>query len=445
MTTVDSAMVHVETEAHKFEQANNDKIAEAEALAAEALRMANEAKRAAERLAEVKRTLAMFSQKLDKVEKTVSVAEAKAKIAPVLVEAEATEAPADPEKEDAPVKEETPVAEEAPVKEEAPAAEETPVKEEPAKEVIKKQEPPTVEPLEPEEKAPVKKAVIVTPAEEAPAPVKASKTQVVKFKEEDYILEEEKKDFSEMFEETLDNMGLDKMCGVDEETLRLEGFEPAPKKIEARKAVAPPTRQLEGFEPAPKKVEAKKAVAPPPPPRGPTTLVEQEKVHQDLIVEIYERSVGRLCGVDDVTLGYALPKAPPAPRAPVPFENSTRLELKEIHSFEEIMIAESWKEKQANMIRKQWNMPPKHFQRLPVNHDFVDPFGVDHDDFAFCGSIADVCEPDLSMLEDEDEEHDEQAPVRSLPAPAPARGILKKEESEEGSMAASNIDDKKQD
>ena len=52
---------------------NGDKIAEAEALAAEALRMANEAKRAAERLAEVKATLAMFSKKLDKVERYVEV------------------------------------------------------------------------------------------------------------------------------------------------------------------------------------------------------------------------------------------------------------------------------------------------------------------------------------------------------------------------------------
>jgi len=50
---------------------NKSKIAEAEALAAEALRMANEAKLAAGRLDEVKKTLSMFSKKLDRVEQTV--------------------------------------------------------------------------------------------------------------------------------------------------------------------------------------------------------------------------------------------------------------------------------------------------------------------------------------------------------------------------------------
>merc|ERR1712238_426268 len=50
---------------------NKNKIAEAEALATEALRMANEAKLAAGRLDEVKKTLSMFSKKLDRVEQTV--------------------------------------------------------------------------------------------------------------------------------------------------------------------------------------------------------------------------------------------------------------------------------------------------------------------------------------------------------------------------------------
>lgn len=50
-------------------------LAEAEGLSAEALRMANEAKLAAAQLAEVKKSLAMFSSKLEKAEQNILAAE----------------------------------------------------------------------------------------------------------------------------------------------------------------------------------------------------------------------------------------------------------------------------------------------------------------------------------------------------------------------------------
>lgn len=70
-STLDASMVRLEGIKENKHKYNKKKIAEAEALAAEALRMANEAKLAAARLAEVKKTLSLFSKKLENVERTV--------------------------------------------------------------------------------------------------------------------------------------------------------------------------------------------------------------------------------------------------------------------------------------------------------------------------------------------------------------------------------------
>jgi len=69
--TLDASMIRLEGIKENKHLYNKSKIAEAEALAAEALRMANEAKLAAARLDEVKKTLSMFSKKLERVEQTV--------------------------------------------------------------------------------------------------------------------------------------------------------------------------------------------------------------------------------------------------------------------------------------------------------------------------------------------------------------------------------------
>ena len=69
--TLDASLTRLESIKGKEQPYNKEKIAEAEALAAEALRMANEAKLAAGRLAEVKKTLSMFSNKLEKAEQSV--------------------------------------------------------------------------------------------------------------------------------------------------------------------------------------------------------------------------------------------------------------------------------------------------------------------------------------------------------------------------------------
>ncbi|KAL3925580.1 MAG: hypothetical protein SGARI_005816 [Bacillariaceae sp.] len=70
-------------------------------------------------------------------------------------------------------------------------------------------------------------------------------------------------------------------------------------------------------------------------------------------------------------------------------------------SVNQILHAESYAEKQAREIRKEQKLPQKIYQRDPVNHDFIDPFGVDHDDFVMCGKLADLCEPDFDDVLDQ--------------------------------------------
>lgn len=151
---------------------NANKIAEAEALAAEALKMANEAKLAAARLAEVKKTLSMFSSKLEKAEQSVTKDITIEKVAVV----------EDDLKADPPTPEVVKVVE---VPEPTPA----PVVEEPA-------------PVAPVAKAPVAPAPVVVPYEH------------------------------DIVEDFLDGIGIDKMCGVDDATLGLTDrpkAAPAPK------------------------------------------------------------------------------------------------------------------------------------------------------------------------------------------------------------------------
>ena len=215
-TSVDVALVHVE-KTEQFEQVNGDKIAEAEALAAEALRMANEAKRAAERLAEVKKTLAMFSKKLDTVEKVV-VVKSKDETSVVAPKPESprmkrVEEPVEEKSVPPPPQEDESTIPPPPVDDDyippPPPAEETVVVQ--------------------------KKSVVFKEEVEAPA-ADATKEMI------------EEKD---IFEATLDKWGVDKMCGVDDEAL-------AQYQIEASGLPAPTPVEKETT-PAPKKEEATEA------------------------------------------------------------------------------------------------------------------------------------------------------------------------------------------
>ena len=68
---------------------------------------------------------------------------------------------------------------------------------------------------------------------------------------------------------------------------------------------------------------------------------------------------------------------------------------------EDMLRPTSEKEEEANEARKAIGEATVQYQRMLVNEDFNDPFGVDHDDLVLCGKIADVCEP--PEYEDEDD------------------------------------------
>jgi len=247
---------------------NQNKIAEAEALAAEALRMANEAKLAAARLAEVKKTLSMFSSKLEKAEQSVQ--------------------------KDIKIVKEEPA---------APVVEEPAIADPPAEEVVTKSlvTEEVVKDVEEKPAAPVEAPKEAVPAAPAVAPVAAP----VAVYQPDIV------------EEFLDGLGVDKMCGVDDETL---GFKDKP--------------------------------------------------------------------------------APAAAAKPEVFINPTRIPVKALTA-EDMLRPTSEKEEEANEARKAIGEATVQYQRMLVNEDFNDPFGVDHDDLVLCGKIADVCEP--PEYEDEDD------------------------------------------
>jgi hypothetical protein len=240
------------------------------------------------------------------------------------------------------------------------------------------------------------------------------------------IWEEEQVE-KDILEAALDDWGVDKVCGVDDHTLAT---------IEAKEMGRPIPVRVTKKSRSPKKVEKKATVVVT---REATRARKAEKQYTDIRVlaladdegkDFLEKTldswgIDRLCGVDDVALGYAdaYPEVPP-PR-PVPFENPTRLEYKEIPALE-IVHSESLKEQRSKEIRVQERLPKKVYQRAPTNFDFVDPFGVDHDDFAMCGRLADICEPDFDVLQQPVAYTITAAPT-PVALPEPERSILKKE------------------
>lgn len=308
--TLDASMTRLDDIKGNKHLYNKNKIAEAEALAAEALRMANEAKMAAARLAEVKKTLSMFSNKLEKAEQSVQK-DVKVETASVVEKAVPVEAP----------KEETADKVEAPVEEttvEMVTAEKTHVVETPSFEEVKKElknDPPT-----------------------APTAV-VSKNLV----NDDVV-----------------------------------------KVVEVKQSPAVSTKVA--TEVKNKNVAISEA---------PASIAVQGTYQHDIVEDFLDGlGVDKMCGVDDKSLGFTDRPAPSSQRPPEPqiFENPTKIVYKTL-SNEEYLHPSSSKENFAAAQREMRNLSVKKFQRAPVNSEFSDPFGVDHDDLVLCGKIADLCEP----------------------------------------------------
>lgn len=233
--TLDASMTRLENIKGNKNLYNKNKIAEAEALAAEALRMANEAKMAAARLAEVKKTLSMFSNKLEKAEQSVQK-DVNVKVVPVVAKELVEDKAEEVVEKDVAAKTDT----EAPAQE---SAEKAHVDEEPAQEEkqaeSEKTDPPTassdvvsknlvnddvVKVVEVKQPSPVTSTEAVP---QAPAAVRETPALVVA--EGQY-----KHDIVEDF---LDGLGVDKMCGIDDKTLGFtdrpeQKVEPEPKIFE---------------------------------------------------------------------------------------------------------------------------------------------------------------------------------------------------------------------
>jgi len=307
--TLDASMTRLENIKGNKQLYNKHKIAEAEALAAEALRMANEAKMAAARLAEVKKTLSMFSNKLEKAEQSVQK-DVKVKTVAVVDNVVSAEV----QQEETVDKVEVPVEEamiETSTGDEALVAK-TPSSEETNDEI--KNDPPT-----------------------APTAV-VSKNLV--------------------------NDDVVKVVEVKQPSFA------APTKV------------------ATKVQNENESIS------EPSVPIAVQGTYQHDIVEDFLDGLGvdKMCGVDDKSLGFTDRPAPPPPPEPEIFENPTKIVYKTL-SNEEYLHASSSKENFAAAQREARNLSVKKFQRAPVNSDFADPFGVDHDDLILCGKIADLCEP----------------------------------------------------
>lgn len=455
-TTLDDSMIRLQSIKSNKHLYNKSKIAEAEALADEALRMAGEAKLAAARLAEVKKTLSMFSRKLEKVERTVQreVKKPKSIVIQPIVRKEPVVVVEAPVKVEEPVVVETPVVEavkketvveapevvvevkEVPTKKQEPVEETVAVVEESVNETVVVEEA-VEEPTMEDAPTFVAGASQPDPFEDNHSTFVARASQPDPFEDNHYFVDnrvvkvaetgnqkvsrdapaESQKDF---IEGALDSFGVDKMCGVDDDALgyvvpdivvpaHFKQFEPALAPITQIKQPtsrsspqAPPTPNACPFE---QNGAYHAASAPMVMQQVQNQSMQQVQNQSQIVVEDNDKDiiedfldslgVDKMCGVDDGTLGFTdrpeLPPPPP-PTPPPVFENPTRVAYKELNT-EESLHSVSWKDKLAAQERKQRNLEPKTFQRAPVNGDFADPFGVDHDDLVFCGKLADLCEP----------------------------------------------------
>jgi len=421
--TLNASMTRLDDIKGKKHLYNKSKIAEAEALAAEALRMANEAKLAAARLAEVKKTLSMFSRKLAKAEQSVHKDIKLETVVPVAKKVAA--------KKEEPAVVKVPVEEyvkEEPVEEEPVV--ESPV-EEPAKEEAVEEIPAVETPVEePAKEEAVDETAVVESSVEEPVVVEALVEESVKIEtvDEPTIVEEVAKE--ECVEEIYKADPPTVSSGVVSRNLfnntvvkvvefkqlsPVTAFLPAPQVVTQAPQVSAPRVVTQAPQvSAPRivtqapQVSAPRVVSRAPQVSAPRVvtqavvtretpaLVAQQTYETDIIEDFLDSlGVDKMCGVDDNTLGFQeRPVRSTPPKVEAPFENPTRIEYKLPLNKEQIFLhSTSWREELANHQRQELQLPPKNYQRAPVNADFSDPFGVDHDDLVFCGKLADLCEP----------------------------------------------------
>eukprot|EP00537_Pseudo-nitzschia_pungens_P005767 CAMPEP_0172377116 /NCGR_PEP_ID=MMETSP1060-20121228/68738_1 /TAXON_ID=37318 /ORGANISM="Pseudo-nitzschia pungens, Strain cf. cingulata" /LENGTH=416 /DNA_ID=CAMNT_0013104787 /DNA_START=77 /DNA_END=1327 /DNA_ORIENTATION=- len=396
--TLDASVTRLEGIKGKKHLYDRKKIAEAEALAAEALRMANEAKLAAARLAEVKKTLALFSSKLESAEKSVDK-DAQVKPIPIVLKEVSVEKPAEePSKED--TVEAVAVVEKAPV-DEAPV-DEAPVEEAPVEEAPVEEAPVEEAPVEetPVEETPVEE----TPVEEAPveeAPV--TQAPVVEGAKEDPPITEDIEVFPASPASSRKSASFRKSKKSARVVFKAYQIFDDDDDQRGRIFSAP---QIFGDEDD-EEVSA--------------SSIEIPNSQEHDIVEDFLDSLGldSVCGVDDETLGF---KDRPKKKKevfevfvnPTKFENPTKspftfkeestsenifMNMPSIH--EEYLVkvaAKQPKEVAAKQSKEPTSTLPVTYNHISAvnrgfNRDFNDPFGSDHDDLVICGRLADVCEP----------------------------------------------------
>merc|ERR1712238_634058 len=502
---------------------NKNKIAEAEALATEALRMANEAKLAAGRLDEVKKTLSMFSKKLDRVEQTVQkevkpssiIIEPTVEQEPVVLAAEAlhmanearlaatrlneakktlsifsgkqmvgVEQTVQKEVKPKSIKTESAVkkepivvvvkasgiderTKEEPVKDE-PAKEETAFEEFTKEETIEKEstkeEEATAETLikesikedlideDPIEEESTKKeiATVETPVEESTKeyPIEDESTPAEESVKEDPIEEESTKEeistVETPVEESVKKDPIKEEVAVVVEQVEEESAkEDPPIAVVEEKSKSSPMKQQAGIvsekifgngvvkvietgrqinvRDANKGVVAfgktggvdnkiSQDISPAEESDAPcaalTPLVipsiESYVVDQEYDKDIIEEFLDSI-GVDEICgvddQTLGFVDRSDSPRSPPP--KQFLFEMKTPLAPKDMLQSTSWKQQIANTQRKEKNLRQT-YQRSPlspVSGDYGDPFGVDHDDLVFCGKVADLCEP--PDLEDE--------------------------------------------
>lgn len=582
---------------------NGARIAEAEALAAEAMRMATEAKRAAERLAEVKATLALFSKKLDNVgryrpvdeknaidEATPFEADKAAAIAgaaPVVPASAAQPKPETPirKKVDAPIREvvaavepaNKAVVEEGPIDEIVPASEtkEVAVVEESYKEekvaleesykeeAVALEEPVEDEPVAKEEPSsveePIKKVAVA--AARAPKKVTINETHLTNDRERvseapqaaaSTALIPQEAARKEFYEAALDAIGLDKFCGVDDETITaaLIADAPSPWKATVKKIPVAKSEKSASVARSPKKLsvqetpatKSRKTVSLAPEAPAPMAVISHEEVEKEFfeaaldsfgldkacgvddatvqaaygieapknvtvpekiaeasistknelsshesvptlkkktakspkvvaaqnqivpagvdidkdLVEAVLDSFGldKMCGIDDVTLGIAQPVLEPEPQ-PEPAVVTTS-----VNPTKDILVGPSdslpagervHAEPQKALVtdkQREEHVQQKHLVKAPVNYDAADLFGMEHDALAFCGAIADICEPDFSVLDQPayvaqiEFSEATSAPKSPIEGSVPEASVLKEETvaSKQGDSSSMDID-----
>lgn len=447
VSTLATSMNRLESIKSKKYLYNQTKIAEAESLAAEALRMANEARLAAARLAEVKKTLSTYSTKLETVEQTVEK-ENKPKSFVLGKERESVDAPIkDPTRQNDPLKKESvnktediklergretlvkkksiagEKSEEQPVKEEPIAEkkfEEPPVKEEPIAEK-KDEEPPVKEASIQEERnkkesfkeevnedlMKKKEPVEINPFKETEAvknlTFKSESQPEKQLNNANKLTEKQRQDCVVSRHlvgngvvkvvETGNQKAVGRVPVLNEKQQTSEDNSSSIEKITSN-----PVEHIKRISENivnPSEMNIGSNVEPA------LTVTEQnenDEVEKDIIEDFLDSlGVDKICGVDDETLGLNSRPVSSSPSASFPPEQKSSSSTTITHVEQkksplngaEIVQSASLKTnpRGASMQGKEKIFASKTYS------SYNDPFGVDHDDFIFCGQLADLCEP----------------------------------------------------